>query len=33
MIALEDTKVTLMGNWLSLKVMGKKNNMVKDKKL
>lgn len=33
MMALEDTKVTLMGNWLSLKVMGKNNTMVKAKKL
>lgn len=33
MMALEDTKVTLMGNWLSIKVMGKNNTMVKAKKL
>lgn len=33
MMTLEDTKVTLMGNWLSLKVMGKNNTMVKAKKL
>ena len=33
MMALEDTKVTLMGNWLSIKVIGKNDTVVKAKKL